>query len=93
MFNCHESVSQVVDDALKSVTEAKGKAKGKAKRTSSKETDEKLKMAIDALSDYEKRYRFKMIVAETIAEAEAKDESSTIWKKAKKRLSVRERLQ
>lgn len=41
----------------------------------SKEADEKLKKAIDALTGYEKEYDFKTIVAKIMAEAEANDKS------------------
>lgn len=44
MFNCSESIFQVVDDALKSSNEAP--------RKKSKVVDEKFREAIDALSAY-----------------------------------------
>jgi hypothetical protein len=44
-LNCFERVYQVVDDALKSATEAQMKTSNKA--------DEKFKKAFDALSSYE----------------------------------------
>jgi hypothetical protein len=83
-LNCCESVSQVVDDALKSA------AVSEAQMKTSKEPDEKFKMAIDALTRYEKEYHFKMIVVEIMAEAEANDKSSM---KVKEELPVREGLQ
>jgi hypothetical protein len=46
----------------------------------SKEADEKLKKAIDALTGYEKEYDFKTIVAKVMAEAEANDKSSMMVK-------------
>jgi hypothetical protein len=69
LFNYCESVSQVVDDALKSAAEVLVKT--------SKEADKKFKRAIDALRDYEKRYHFETTVAESMAAEEAKDKSST----------------
>jgi hypothetical protein len=69
LFNYCESVSQVVDDALKSAAEVLVKT--------SKEADKKFKRAIDALRDYEKRYHFETTMAESMAAEEAKDKSST----------------
>jgi hypothetical protein len=78
-------VLQVVDDALGSATEAR-------KKTSS-ETDAKFKNAIDALSAYEKKYHSRETVTQTMAEAEAKDKSSsTILKRLKETFRVREDL-
>jgi hypothetical protein len=62
-------VLQVVDDALLSATEAQKKT--------SKDVDEKFKMAIEALNAYEKKYHFKEMVTKKMAEAEAKDKSSS----------------
>jgi hypothetical protein len=50
-------------------------------------------MAIDALSVYEKKYHFRETVTQTMAEAEAKDQSSsTILKRLKETFRVREGL-
>ena len=85
-LNCSESVSQVVDDALKSATEAE--------RKTSKDADESFKRAIDALSDYEKKCYSKETVSKRMAAAEANDKSSlTILNKLKEKLRVREGLQ
>jgi hypothetical protein len=73
LFNCFESVSQVIDDALKSATEAQKKT--------SKNVDENFKKAINALIDYEKGYGFKSMVAEIMEIAEATDESLIISNK------------
>lgn len=75
-----ESVSQVVDNALKSATEAQNKT--------SKKADNKFKEAADALSDYEKKCKSDETVAERMAAAEAKDKSSIILKT----LPVREEI-
>jgi len=78
-------VLEVVDDALSSATEAQKKT--------SKDADAKFKGAIDALSAYEKKFHPKETVAETMAEAEAKDKkSSTILSKLKETLRVREEV-
>lgn len=83
ILNCFESVSQVVDDALKSATEAE--------RKTSKDADESFKRAIDALSDYEKKCFSKETVSKRMAAAEAKDKSSsTVLNKLKEKLRVRE---
>ena len=85
MFNRFESVLQVVDDALYSATDARKKT--------TKDADAKFKEAIDALSAYEKKYHFKDTVTYTMAEAVAKDRSSsTILKKLKEAFLVREDL-
>jgi hypothetical protein len=77
-----KSVLQVVDDALYSVTEA-------GKKTT-KDTNVKFKKATDALSAYEKKYHLRETVTYTMAEAEAKDKSSsTILKRLKETLRVR----
>lgn len=70
LFNCSESISRIVDDALTSATEAQ--------KTTSKEADKKLKIAINALTDYirEHRVNFKMDVAKCMEEAKAKDKLS-----------------
>ena len=74
---------QVVDDALGSATEARKK--------SSNDADAKFKKAIDALSAYEKKYHFRESVTHTMAEAEAKDKSSsTTLKRLKETFRVRE---
>ena len=66
-----ESVSQIVDDALKSAAEAQTKTSEKA--------DEKFKNAIDALIGHETKCKKKKeeTVAESMAVAEAKDKYST----------------
>ncbi len=76
---------QVVDDALYSVTEERKKT--------SNDADPKIKKAIDALSAYEKKYHLRETVTQRMAEAEAKDKSSsTILKRLKERLRVRKYL-
>jgi hypothetical protein len=78
-------VLQVVDDALGSATETRKKK--------SNDADAKLKKAIDALTAYEKKYHFREMVTKTMAEAEAKDKSSTtILKRLKETFRVREDL-
>jgi hypothetical protein len=78
-------VLQVVDDALGSATETRKKT--------SNDADAKFKKAIDALSVYEKKYHFRETVTCTMAEAEAKDKSSsTILKRLKETFRVREDL-
>jgi hypothetical protein len=78
-------VLQVVDDALYSVTEARKKT--------TKDADAKFKKATDALSAYEMRYHPRETVTDTMAEAKAKDKSSsTILKKLKETLRVRKYL-
>jgi hypothetical protein len=74
VFNCFESVLQVVDDALYSATKA-------GKRTS-KDADAKFKKATDALNAYEKKYLLGETVTQRMAEAEAKDKSSStlLWR-------------
>jgi hypothetical protein len=62
-------VLQVVDDALCSATEAGTKT--------TKDADAKFKKATDALSDYEEKYRPRVTVPYRLAEAEAKDKSSS----------------
>jgi hypothetical protein len=85
LFNCCESVSQVVDDALKS---AIGTKKKKSKRA-----DDKFKKAIDMLRNHEKKCHSKEIVAKKMAAAEAKDKSSlTVRNRLKERLRVRQGL-
>jgi hypothetical protein len=69
MFNCCESVFQAVDDALESA--------GKTKNKKTKEADEKLKRAFNALSDYGEKWYSKDIVVRRMEEAEAKDKSSS----------------
>jgi hypothetical protein len=82
---CFESVLQVVDDALGSATETRKKT--------SNDADAKFKKAIDALSVYEKKFYFRETVIQTMAEAEAKDKSSsTILKRLKETFRVREDL-
>jgi hypothetical protein len=70
LFNYSESMSQIVDDALTSATEAQ--------KTTSKEADKTFKMAINALTDYirEHRVNIKMDVAKCMEEAKAKDKLS-----------------
>jgi hypothetical protein len=78
-------VLQVVDDALYSVTEARKKT--------TKDADAKFKKATDALSAYEKRYHSRETVTCTMAEAEAKDKSSsTFLKRLKETMRVRKYL-
>jgi hypothetical protein len=80
-----KSVLQVIDEALYSATEA-------GKKTT-KDADAKFKTAIDALSAYEMKYHRRETVTQTMAEAEAKDtSSSTILKKLKETFRVREDL-
>jgi hypothetical protein len=84
LFNCYESVFQVVGNALESATEPE------AQKRISKEADEKFKEAINALSDYEKRYHSNETIVRRMATAEAKDKSSlTILNKLKGKLRVR----
>ena len=76
---------QVVDDALYSAAEARKKA--------TKDADTKFKEATVALSAYEKKYHLKETVTDTMAEAEAKDKSSsTILKRLKETFHVRKYL-
>jgi len=84
VFNYFESVLQVVDDALYSAT--------KARKKTTKDADTKFKKATDALSVYEKKYHPepKETVIYTMAEAKAKDESSsTFLKRLKEKWRVR----
>jgi hypothetical protein len=84
LFNCYESVFQVVGNALESATEPE------AQKRISKEADENFKEAINALSDYEKRYHSNETIVKRMATAEAKDKSSlTILNKLKGKLRVR----
>ena len=64
---------QVVDDALYSVTEAQKKT--------TKDTDAKFKSATDALIAFEKKYHLRETVTDTMAEAKAKDKSSSSFLK------------
>ena len=76
---------QVVDDALYSVTEAQKKT--------TKDTDAKFKMATDALIAYEKKYHFRETITYTMAEAVAKDKSSsTFLKRLEETIRVRKYL-
>ena len=76
---------QVVDDALSSATEARKKT--------SNDADAKFKKAIGALSAFEKKYHTTETVTRTMAEAEAKDKSSsTILRTLKETFRVREYL-
>ena len=82
MFNCCESVFQAVDDALESA--------GKTKNKKTKEADEKLKRAINALGDYGEKWHSKDIVVRRMEEAEAKDKSSSkILNKMKEKLGFK----
>jgi lysyl-tRNA synthetase class I len=82
LLTVYESVSHVVDYALKSATEAQKKT--------SKEADEKFKSAIEALTAYEKKFHLRKTVAERMTAAEAKDKSSsTILNKLREKLRVR----
>jgi len=84
LFNCYDSIFQVVGNALESATESE------AQKKISKEVDEIFKEAINALSDYEKRYRSNETVVERMATAAAKDKSSlTFLNKLKGKLRVR----
>lgn len=84
MFNCYESVFQVVGNALESAAEPE------AQKKISKEADEKIKEAINALSDYEKSYHSNETVFKRMATAQAKDKSSlTMLNKLKGKLRVR----
>jgi hypothetical protein len=78
-------VLQVVDDALYSVTEARKKT--------TKDADAKFKKATDALSAYERNHHLRETVTYTMAEAKAKDKSSsTFLKRMKETLRVRKYL-
>jgi hypothetical protein len=55
----------------------------------SKDANEKLKKAIDALSGYEKKYHVNATVARRLVEVEAKDRSPMTLNELKKKLSVR----
>ena len=68
MFNCCESICQVVDDALMCANEAQ------MKPSESNFVEEKFKKAIDALSDYEKKFHSEKTIAKRIAEAELNKE-------------------
>ena len=68
MFNCFESVLQVVDEALYSAAEV---------RKTTKDVDAKFKKATNALSAYEKKYNLGEAVTDRMAEAEAEDRSSS----------------
>ncbi|KAI0276961.1 hypothetical protein BGY98DRAFT_662772 [Russula aff. rugulosa BPL654] len=75
------SVFQVVGNALESAAEPE------AQKKISKEADEKIKEAINALSDYEKSYHSNETVFKRMATAQAKDKSSlTIMNKLKGKL-------
>jgi hypothetical protein len=76
---------QVVDDALHSATEAQKKT--------TKDADAEFKKATDALSAYGKIYHPEKTVIQTMAEAKAKDKSSsTVLKRLKETLLVRKYL-
>ena len=76
---------QLVDDALKSATEA-------GKKTS-KKVDEKIKNAASKLNDYGKKYHSNETVAERIEKAEKTDKSSlTFLNRMMKSSHVREML-
>lgn len=75
----------MVDDALKSATEAQKKTSEKA--------DKKFKDAIDALSDHEKKYNSNETVAKRMEAAEAKDKSSINMLPVKEEMPVRNGLQ
>jgi hypothetical protein len=78
-------VLQVVDDALYSATETQKKTK--------KDAVAKFKKATDALSAYEKKYHLKETVTYTMAEAQAKDKSSsTFLKRLKETMRVKKYL-
>ena len=80
----YKSVFQVVGNALESATEPG------AQKKISREADEKFKEAINALSDYEKRYHSNETVVKRMAAAETKDKSSlTILNKIKEKMRVR----
>ena len=80
MINCYESASRVVDDALKSASEA-------GIQTST-EADEKFKRAIDVLSFYEKWYYSEAIVDRRMA-TENLMEFPTILNTLKEKLCAR----
>ena len=89
MFNCCESVSQAVDDALKSATRAQNKT--------SKVADENVERAMVALNDYGKKFHSIETFARRTGAGEAKHKSSlTILNNlklpAKEELTVRERF-
>ena len=85
LFTCFESVQQIVDDALDSAAVAGNETTNDA--------DAKFKRAIDALSAFERKYHARETVTRTMAEAEAKDKSSsTILKTLKEIFRVREYL-
>jgi hypothetical protein len=91
LFNCCESVSQAVDDALKSATKAHNKT--------SREADRNVEKAMVALNDYGKKFHSietfarRRGAAKGAAEAEDKS-SSTILNKppVKEELTVRDGL-
>ena len=88
MFNYCDSVSQAVDDALKSAAETQNKK--------SKEADEKFETATKAFDDYGKKWHPNENVALTVttkmAEAKARDKSessSKILNKMKEKLGLK----
>ena len=82
MFNRFESVFQAVDDALESAAKTRNKK--------SQEADEKFKVAINALGDYEMKWHSKQIVVTRMEEAEAKDKSSVkILNRMKEKLRIK----
>lgn len=73
---------QVVDNALGSAASAE---------KAPKDVDEKFKKAIEALSAYEEKFHLRETVAKKMAEAGAKDKSSsTTLNRLKERFFVRE---
>ena len=88
MFNYCDSVSQAVDDALKSAAEAQNKK--------SKEANEKFETATDALDDYGKKWHpnenVALAVTTKMGEAKARDKSessSKILNKMKETLGLK----
>ena len=76
---------QVIDDALRSATQARNET--------SNDADAKFKEAIDALSAYEKKYHSRETVTLTMAREEAKDTSPTFFNQVAKVALVRECLE
>ena len=87
MFNCFESVLQVVDEALYSTTRARKKATNDA--------DTNFMKATEALSAYEMKYHLSETFTYTtrMAEAKAWDKlSSTVLKRLNEKWRVRKYL-
>jgi len=85
IFISSESALQVADDALKSAT--------KAEQKTSEDVDKRFEMAINALSEYERRQHSRETVHKVMAEAKARDKSSvTVLDRLKEKFRVREEL-